>query len=77
MSIVWDRNFSTRIRELGYDIETRRLIVVGPGGVRKYFAPVSYEQYAAISNASFPERLFSETIEGKIPCIEVAGYDQV
>lgn len=77
MSIVWDRYVSTGIRELGYDIQTKRLIVVVPGGERRYYAPVSYEQYAAISRATFPERVYEETIEGKIPRIEVVGYDQV
>ncbi|WP_292368176.1 hypothetical protein [Methanoregula sp. UBA64] len=77
MSIVWDRHFSNRITELGYDIMTKRLIVVVPGGERKYYAPVSYEQYAAISGASFPERMYRDTIEGKVPRITVTGYDQV
>ncbi|MDD1701876.1 MAG: hypothetical protein LUQ31_02700 [Methanoregula sp.] len=75
MSLVWDRHFSNGIKELGYDIMTGRLIVVIPGGERRYYAPVSYEQYAAISGATFPERIFQDTIEGKIPRIEVAGYD--
>ncbi|ABS55389.1 hypothetical protein Mboo_0871 [Methanoregula boonei 6A8] len=75
MSIVWDRHFSNGIRELGYDIMTERLIVVVPGGERRYYAPVSYAQYAAISGAMFPERIYRETIEGKIPRIEVAGYE--
>jgi hypothetical protein len=77
MSIVWDRHFSNRIRELGYDVMTKRLIVVVPGGERKYYAPVTYEQYAAISNATFPERIYEETIEGKVPRITVTGYDEV
>jgi len=75
MSLVWDRHFSKGIKELGYDIMTGRLIVVVPGGERRYYAPVSYEQYAAISRATFPERIFQDTIEGKVPRIEVAGYD--
>jgi len=74
MSIVWDRHFSSGIRELGYDIETHRLIVVFPGGERKYFAPVPYAMYNALSHATFPERLYRENVDGKYPRIEVAGY---
>ena len=67
MSIVWDRFVSNGIRELGYDIENKQLIVVLPGGVRKYYAPVLYEAYSAIRHATFPERLYRDTIEGKLP----------
>jgi len=72
--MVWDRFVSNGIRELGYDIENARLIVVLPGGVRRYYAPVPYAMYSALSHATFPERLYQEIIEGKIPRIEVAGY---
>jgi len=74
MSIIWDRFVSNGIRELGYDIENKQLIVVLSGGVRKYYAPVLYEAYSAISHATFPERLYRETLEGKVPRIEVPGY---
>jgi len=75
MSTVWDRHVSNGIRELGYDIENKRLVVVLPGGMRRYYAPVPYEAYSALFHATFPERLYQETIEGKFPRIEVAGYD--
>jgi len=74
MSIVWDRHFSNGIRELGYDIENETMIIVLPGNVRKYYAPVPYGMYSALSHATFPERLYRETVEGKVPQIEVTEY---
>ncbi len=74
MSVVWNRRLSNEIRELGYDSETGTLIVTFPDGIRRYFAPVTYEMYTAISHSSFPDRLFRNTIEGKIPRIYMTEY---
>ncbi|MDD1702713.1 MAG: KTSC domain-containing protein [Methanoregula sp.] len=74
MSIVWDRHVSNRILELGYDIETKRLIVVFPDRVRRNYAPVTYGMYSALSHAMFPERFYRDTIEGKVPRIQVTEY---
>jgi hypothetical protein len=74
MSLVWNRRLSREIRELGYDIETGRLVVAFPDGVRKYYAPVSWENYTAIAHSSNPARLVRERIEGKVPRVTVAEY---
>jgi hypothetical protein len=74
MSYVWNLRLSNEMRELGYDIETKRLVVTLSDGVRKYYAPVTYETYAALSQAKFPERLFRHIVEGKIPRIYVTEY---
>ncbi|NLD57433.1 MAG: hypothetical protein GX651_04775 [Methanomicrobiales archaeon] len=69
MNMVWDRHVSNGIRELGYDVKTQTMAVVFPGGIRKFHAPVPYPMYAAIFHATFPERLYRQTVEGKIPTI--------
>jgi hypothetical protein len=67
MSLIWNRRLSREIRELGYDIVTGTLIVAFPDGVRRYYGPVTYEMYTALSQASHPGRLFLQIVEGKIP----------
>jgi len=74
MSLIWSRRLSREIRELGYDIETGRLVVTFPDGGRKYYAPVSWETYAAIAHSSNPARLVRQRIEGIVPRIMVAEY---
>ena len=74
MSIVWDRHVSNGIRELGYDIENKNLIVVLPGGERKYYGSVPYDVYSSVFHATFPERLYQEIIEGKYPRLEEPKY---
>jgi hypothetical protein len=72
MNMVWDRHVSSGIRELGYDVKTQTMAVVFPGGVRKYHAPVPYPVYAAIFHATFPERLYKQTVEGQIPTVSAS-----
>jgi len=69
MAFVWDHNLSREIRELGYDIATKTLVVAFPDRVRRYYAPVPYEAYAALSHSRTPGRLFKDTIEGKVPLV--------
>jgi len=77
MSYVWNRRLSNEMRELGYDIVTKTLIVTFSDGIRRYYAPVTYEMYSTICHAKFPQRLFQQTIEGKIPRIYVTEYDSL
>ena len=72
MNMVWDRFVSTRIRELGYDIATRTLAVVFSDGTKHFHSPVPYDLYATVHHARFPERLYWQMVNGKIP--QVAGY---
>ena len=72
MNKVWDRYVSHGIRELGYDVGTHTMAVVFPGNLVKYQAPVPYEMYAAIFHARFPERLYKQTVEGKIQQVNAA-----
>jgi hypothetical protein len=72
MNMVWDRHVSNGIRELGYDVGTRTMAVVFASGTTKYHAPVPYPLYASIFHATFPERLYKEVVEGKIPTADVA-----
>ena len=69
MNMVWDRHVSNGISELGYDVKTHTMAVVFLGGVTKYHAPVPYPVYAAIFHATFPERLYRQTVEGPIPTV--------
>lgn len=69
MNMVWDRHVSNGIRELGYDVKTQTMAVVFPGGITKFHAPVPYPMYAAIFHATFPERLYRQTVEGQIPAV--------
>jgi hypothetical protein len=69
MNMVWDRYVSNGIRELGYDVATRTMAVVFPGGIRTYHSPVPYPLYASIFHARFPLRLYKEVVEGKIPTV--------
>ncbi|HUH79320.1 MAG TPA: hypothetical protein VLY83_05425 [Methanoregula sp.] len=70
MNMVWDRHVSNGIRELGYDPITQTMAVVFPGGIKKLHAPVPYSVYAAIFHATFPERLYKQTVEGQIPTVK-------
>jgi hypothetical protein len=67
MNMVYDRHVSNGIRELGYDAGTHTLAVVFPGGKKKFHAPVPYALYASIFHAYNPERVYEETVKGKIP----------
>lgn len=67
MNMVWDRMVSNRIRELGYDVKTQTMAVVFSDTTRKFHAPVSYPLYASINHATFPERLYRDVVDGKIP----------
>lgn len=69
MNMVWDRKVSNGIRELGYDVATQTMAVVFPGGITKFHAPVPYPLYASIFHATFPERLYRQTVEGVIPTV--------
>lgn len=69
MNMVWDRYVSHGIRELGYDVGTQTMAVVFPGNITRYHTPVPYQLYSSIFHAKFPERLYRETVEGKIPTI--------
>jgi hypothetical protein len=69
MNMVWDRHVSNGIRELGYDVATQTMAVVFSGGVTKYHAPVPYPTYAAIFHATFPERLYKQTVGDQIPIV--------
>jgi hypothetical protein len=69
MNMVWDRRVSNTIRELGYDVSTRTMAVVFSDGTKKFHAPVSYPLYASIFHATFPERLYKQTIAGKISTV--------
>ncbi len=71
MNMVWDRFVSNGIRELGYDIATRTMAVVFADTTKKFHAPVPYPLYASLFHATFPERLYKQAIEGKIPTIIV------
>jgi hypothetical protein len=72
MNMVWDRYVSHGIRELGYDVGTRTMAVVFADKSTKFHAPVSYPLYASIFHARFPERLYKQTVEGKIPMVSGA-----
>ncbi|MFA4875842.1 MAG: hypothetical protein WC586_00385 [Methanoregula sp.] len=67
MNMVWDRHVSTGIRELGYDIKTNTMAVVFADKTTKMHAPVPYAVYASVFHATFPERLYRDVVEGKIP----------
>jgi hypothetical protein len=69
MNMVWDRFVSKGIRELGYDITTRTMAVVFADKSTTFHAPVSYPLYASINHARFPERLYRQTVLGKIPMV--------
>ena len=69
MNMVWDRHVSNGIRELGYDINTRTLAVVFPGGKTALHAQVSYEIYSALFHSYNPERVYRQTIKDKIPML--------
>lgn len=69
MNMVWDRHVSNGIRELGYDVETRTLAVVFPGGTKVMHAPVPYELYASLFHSYSPERVYRQTIRGIIPVV--------
>lgn len=69
MNMVWDRHVSNGIRELGYDIETKTMAVVFPGGKKVYHAPVPYDLYASLFHAYNPERVYRQVFEGKIPTV--------
>ncbi|MDD1701439.1 MAG: hypothetical protein LUQ31_00475 [Methanoregula sp.] len=69
MSFVWNRRLSKEVRLLGYDIVTGVLIVELRDGVKRYYSPVTWDMYAAISHASFPEHLYRSMIEGKVPAL--------
>jgi hypothetical protein len=68
--MVWDRFVSNGIRELGYDVTTRTMAVVFADKTKKFHAPVSYPLYASIFHATFPERLYRQTVEEKIPTVD-------
>ena len=70
MNMVWDRYVSNGIRELGYDVKTRTMAVVFADKTKKYHSPVSYPLYASIFHSTFPERLYKQVVEGKIPLVE-------
>lgn len=69
MNMVWDRKVSNRIRELGYDVSTRTMAVVFSDKTTKFHAPVSYPLYASLNHATFPERLYRDSIEGQVPLV--------
>ena len=69
MNMVWDRYVSSGIRELGYDVATRTMAVVFPGGIRKFHSPVPYPLYASIFHARFPLRLYNEVVADRIPTV--------
>lgn len=71
MNMVWDRHVSNGIRELGYDVTTQTMAVVFPGGITRYHAPVPYPLYASIFHATFPERLYRQTVESHIPTVNL------
>ncbi|MFA4878367.1 MAG: hypothetical protein WC586_13265 [Methanoregula sp.] len=69
MNMVWDRYVSNGIRELGYDVTTRTMAVVFADKTTRYHAPVPYPLYASIFHATFPERLYKQTVAGIIPTV--------
>jgi len=69
MNMVWDRHVSNGIRELGYDITTKTMAVVFPGGKKVLHAPVPYELYASLFHAYNPERVYRQVIQDKIPTV--------
>ncbi|HVN73705.1 MAG TPA: KTSC domain-containing protein [Methanoregula sp.] len=69
MNMIWDRHVSGRIRELGYDVTTRTMAVVFSDKTTKFHAPVPYPLYASLFHATFPERLYKQVIDGKIPLV--------
>jgi hypothetical protein len=70
MNMVWDRHVSNGIRELGYDVATRTMAVVFADDTKKFHAPVPYPLYASIFHATFPERLYRDTVELQIPTVQ-------
>ncbi len=69
MNMVWDRHVSNGIRELGYDIDTKTLAVVFPGGKTVLHGPVPYDLYASLFHSYNPERVYRQVIEGKFPVL--------
>ena len=69
MNMVWDRYVSRGIRELGYDVTTKTMAVVFADKTKKFHSPVPYPLYASIHHSTFPERLYRQTVEGKIPMV--------
>jgi hypothetical protein len=67
--MVWDRYVSSGIRELGYDTKTKTMAVVFADKTTRLHAPVPYPLYASIFHATFPERLYRQTVEGQIPVV--------
>ena len=45
------------------------MAVVFSDKTTKYHSPVPYPLYASIFHARFPERLYKQIVEGKIPMI--------
>jgi hypothetical protein len=70
MNMVWDRHLSNGIRELGYDVATRTMAVVFADDTKKFHAPVPYPLYASIFHATFPGRLYRQTVEQMIPTVQ-------
>jgi hypothetical protein len=70
MNMVWDRHVSNGIRELGYDVATRTMAVIFADDTKKFHAPVPYPLYASIFHATFPERLYRDTVEQHIPTVQ-------
>ncbi|MDD1697967.1 MAG: KTSC domain-containing protein [Methanoregula sp.] len=69
MNMVWDRYESRSIRELGYDSTTKTMAVVFADKTKKFHSPVPYQLYASIHHSTFPERLYRQTVDGKIPVV--------
>lgn len=72
MNMVWDRYVSNGIRELGYDVKTRTMAVVFADKTKKYHSPVPYPLYASIFHSTFPEKLYKQVVEGKIPIVNAS-----
>ena len=70
MNMVWDRHLTNGIRELGYDVATRTMAVVFADNTKKFHAPVPYPLYASIFHATFPKRVYRETVEQMIPTVQ-------
>ena len=72
MNMVWDRHISNVIRELVYDGTTQTMAVRFADRTTRYHAPVPYPLYAQIFHATFPERLYDDAVNGKIPTVDMS-----
>lgn len=69
VNMVWNNRVSHGIRTIGYDISTGTMEIIFSDDTVRYYGPVPYSLYTGFAHATFPDRFYRHTIEGKIPLI--------